>query len=56
MTTWRPAIAAESAKILRMARLPRIVIWNGQNLPPLFRRLPAGRYLVEAVEDDAPSA
>lgn len=38
-----------------MARLTRIVIWNGKNLPPEFRQLPAGRYLVEAVGDDAPS-
>lgn len=29
--------------------------WNGADLPPEFRELPAGRYMAEAVEDDAPS-
>ena len=38
-----------------MARLARIVTWNGKDLPPEFRELPAGRYVVEAVEDEAPT-
>lgn len=28
--------------------------WNGKDLPPEFRDLPAGRYLVEAVDGEAP--
>ena len=31
----------------------RIVTWNGKDLPPEFRDLPAGRYAVELV-DEAP--
>ena len=38
-----------------MPRLARVVTWNGMNLPPEFRDLPAGRYVVEAVEGDAPA-
>jgi hypothetical protein len=30
------------------------VSWNGKDVPAELRELPAGRYLVEAVEDDAP--
>lgn len=37
-----------------MARKTRLVTWNGKDLPPEFRNLPAGRYVVEAVEDEAP--
>jgi hypothetical protein len=29
--------------------------WNGKDLPAEFRDLPPGRYVVEAVEDDAPA-
>ena len=32
----------------------RIVTWNGKDLPPEFRDLPAGRYAVELVDDEAP--
>jgi hypothetical protein len=32
----------------------RPVYWNGKDLPPEFRDLPAGRYLVEAVDSEAP--
>jgi len=38
-----------------MGRRARIVTWNGQDLPSEFRGLPAGRYVVEAVEDEAPA-
>jgi hypothetical protein len=31
------------------------VIWNGKDLPAEFRDLPAGRYVVEAVDDEAPA-
>jgi len=37
-----------------MRRLGRIVTWNGKDVPPELRELPAGRYLVEAVEEEAP--
>jgi hypothetical protein len=38
-----------------MARPSRVVTWNGKDLPPELRELPAGRYVVEAVEDAAPA-
>lgn len=38
-----------------MARKTRLVTWNGQDLPPAFRDLPAGRYVVEPVDDEAPA-
>jgi hypothetical protein len=28
--------------------------WNGKDVPAELRELPAGRYVVEAVDDDAP--
>ncbi len=37
-----------------MAPRSRVVNWNGKDLPAELRDLPAGRYLVEAVEDEAP--
>jgi hypothetical protein len=33
----------------------RVVIWNGKDLPPELRELPAGRYVVEAIEEEAPA-
>ncbi len=38
-----------------MANSTRVVVWNGKDLPPELRELPAGRYVVEAVENEAPS-
>jgi hypothetical protein len=38
-----------------MPRRARILIWNGKDVPSELRALPAGRYLVEAVEDEAPA-
>jgi hypothetical protein len=32
----------------------RIVTWNGKDIPPELRELPAGRYVVEAVDEEAP--
>ena len=29
--------------------------WNGKDVPPELRELPAGRYVVEAIEDEAPA-
>ncbi len=37
-----------------MAHRARVVTWNGKDVPPELRDLPAGRYVVEAVEERAP--
>jgi hypothetical protein len=37
-----------------MARPARVVTWNGKDLPQELHDLPAGRYVVEAIEDEAP--
>jgi hypothetical protein len=36
-----------------MTRRARILTWNGHDVPTDLRDLPAGRYVVEAVEDKA---
>ena len=38
-----------------MPRRARVMTWNGKDVPPELRELPAGRYVVEAVEDEAPA-
>ena len=38
-----------------MPRRARILTWNGKDVPLELRDLPAGRYVVEAVEDEAPA-
>jgi hypothetical protein len=38
-----------------MPRRTRVVTWNGKDVPPEFRDLPAGRDVVEAVEEKAPA-
>jgi hypothetical protein len=38
-----------------MRRTARVVTWNGKDVPVELRDLPAGRYLVEAIDDDAPA-
>ena len=38
-----------------MARTARVVTWNGKDVPAELRELPAGRYVVEAIDDDAPA-
>jgi hypothetical protein len=38
-----------------MPRHARVVTWNGKDIPPELRDLPAGRYIVEAVEEEAPA-
>ncbi len=38
-----------------MPRRARVLTWNGKDLPSELRDLPAGRYVVEAVEDEAPA-
>lgn len=37
-----------------MTRPARVVTWNGKDVPTELRELPAGRYVVEAV-DEAPA-
>jgi hypothetical protein len=37
-----------------MPRTARVVTWNGKDIPDEFRELPAGRYVVEAIDDEAP--
>ena len=36
-----------------MARKTRIVNWNGKDLPAELRELPAGRYVLAAVDDES---
>ncbi len=38
-----------------MPRRARILTWNGKDVPTEFRDLPAGRYVVEAVDEEAPA-
>jgi hypothetical protein len=38
-----------------MRRTARVVTWNGKDVPAELRELPAGRYVVEAIDDDAPA-
>ena len=37
-----------------MSRTARVVTWNGKDVPTELRELPAGRYVVEAIDEDAP--
>ena len=36
-----------------MPRRARVVTWNGKDVPPELLELPAGRYVVEAVDEEA---
>jgi hypothetical protein len=38
-----------------MPRRARVVTWNGTDVPAELRELPAGRYVVEAVDDEVPA-
>ena len=38
-----------------MTHPARLLNWNGKDIPAELRELPAGRYVVEAVEDEAPA-
>ena len=38
-----------------MIRLARIVTWNGKDVPAELRDLPAGRYVVEPIDEEAPA-
>ena len=44
-----------AAKIVSMTRRTRVVSWNGKDVPPELLELPAGRYVVESVEEEAPT-
>jgi hypothetical protein len=36
-----------------MPRRTRVVTWNGKDIPPRLLELPAGRYVVEPVREEA---
>ena len=38
-----------------MSRTTKVVTWNGTDVPTELRDLPAGRYVVEPVDDEAPA-
>ena len=38
-----------------MPRRARVVTWNGKDVPAELRDLPAGRYVVEPMDEDAPA-
>jgi hypothetical protein len=37
-----------------MPRRARVVTWNGKDIPPELLELPAGRYVVESVDEEPP--
>ena len=41
--------------MVHMSRPARVLTWNGKDVPPELRELPAGRYVVEAVDEDTPA-
>jgi hypothetical protein len=38
-----------------MSRTAKVVTWNGKDVPTELRELPAGRYVVEAIDEEAPA-
>ena len=38
-----------------MPRRARILTWNGKDVPSELRDMPAGRYVVEPMEEEAPA-
>jgi hypothetical protein len=38
-----------------MSRTAKVVTWNGKDVPAELRELPAGRYVVEPLDDEAPA-
>jgi len=38
-----------------MSRTAKAVTWNGKDIPAELRDLPAGRYVVEPLDQDAPT-
>lgn len=58
MTSRARSISRQSvsgAKMGGMTRPARVVTWNGKDVPAELRELPAGRYVVEAIDDEAPA-
>lgn len=38
-----------------MSRTAKVVTWNGKDIPAELRDLPAGRYVVEPIDEEAPA-
>jgi hypothetical protein len=38
-----------------MSRTAKVVTWNGKDVPAELRDLPAGRYVVEPIDEEAPA-
>ena len=38
-----------------MSRTAKVVTWNGKDIPAELRELPAGRYVVEPIDEEAPA-
>ena len=38
-----------------MGRTAKVVTWNGKDVPAELRELPAGRYVVEPIDEEAPA-
>jgi hypothetical protein len=38
-----------------MSRTAKVVTWNGKDVPAELRELPAGRYVVEPIDEEAPA-
>jgi hypothetical protein len=38
-----------------MSRTSKVVTWNGKDIPAELRELPAGRYVVEPIDDEVPT-
>ena len=38
-----------------MSRSAKIVTWNGKDIPAELHELPAGRYVVEPIDEEAPA-
>ena len=38
-----------------MSRTAKVVTWNGKDIPAELRELPAGRYVVEPIDYEAPT-
>ena len=38
-----------------MTRTAKVVTWNGKDVPTELRELPAGRYVVEPIDEEAPT-
>jgi len=51
----RSSFLVKHGKMSGMPRRARVMTWNGKDVPPELRELPAGRYVVEAAEDEAPA-